>query len=338
MATLEITLLFLGSIIGAGFATGAEIVTFFGHLQLPVWWLATIVGVFLFIIISLEIFLVYPNFKTSNYQQANNNILKIQNSVKATKSAKNLDIVFVMIYQILFTAMTAGIIQIANIWACLISLILSIYIALFGFKLLSRFNSYIVALIIILIVSTAIPHLHPELHPQFDNNQIPASAFQAIIYAGLNCFMFPELITATAQDHTRKTLLHASAITALFVTILIYLILSIITATNTQNAPIPLLAAAPTPITTIVILLAILTSQYTALFAIMHRIQKLVPNTTKKPLTVAILICCLALIGSFCGFNQIIKFGYPLICAFTCFYLLISFLTKFLHLQQRHRS
>ena len=60
MAIFETTMLFLGSIIGAGFATGAEIITFFGNWQIPVGLTATIVGIGIFGMITLEIFLFYP--------------------------------------------------------------------------------------------------------------------------------------------------------------------------------------------------------------------------------------------------------------------------------------
>ena len=61
MKIFEITLLFLGSVIGAGFATGAEIITFFGELRLPTWIIAIVIGLTMFAIITLEVLLNYPN-------------------------------------------------------------------------------------------------------------------------------------------------------------------------------------------------------------------------------------------------------------------------------------
>ncbi|MCM1404317.1 MAG: hypothetical protein NC133_02330 [Prevotella sp.] len=318
----EITLLFLGSVIGAGFATGAEIVTFFGNLHLPVWCIAVIVGLTMFAIMALEIYLHYPRNQS---KQA----LPIQLPTNQQSLAKIPDIVFIVIYLILFTAMTAGITQITNVGVCIISLIVSTGIVLFGFNQLSRLNFYIVLVIIVLIFTTALPHLLHSVSTitNFQWYHLPQGVFWAFLYAGLNCFMFPELIKAAAQRHQRRTLLCAGAITALLVTILVGLILATLQQTNSTTASIPLLAAAPNPLTIIIILLAILTSQYAALFAIMQRCQKLLPITQKRPLCSAVGICLCAFIGSFYGFNHIINVAYPIIGAFTCVYLLISWLT-----------
>lgn len=321
MGIFEITLLFLGSIIGAGFATGAEIMTFFGDLHLPIWFVALTVGCTMFAIIALEIHLNYPSTKYPNRPQ-------LQTDHHQHKTGKFLDIVFIMIYLTLFTAMTAGITQITNVGVCIITLIISTCIVLFGFNRLTRLNFYIVLIIITLIITTALPHLFSTTPPssKYHWSNFPVSLIWALLYAGLNCFMFPELITATAKRHSRRTLYLAGLITALLVTILVGLILTTIQNTHTQGDPIPLLAASPTPTTMAVILLAVLTSQYAALFAILQRCQKLLPTTKNRPLYTTVGICCCAFVASFCGFNHIINFAYPLIGAFTCVYLLFSWL------------
>lgn len=325
MAILEITMLFLGSIIGAGFATGAELMTFFGKFHLPICFIALIVGGTMFFMITFEILLFYPQKQQT--QSPNHH----------KKYKIFLDVVIVMIYLILFTAMTAGIAKITNPIICLISLVISTTVVLFGINHLSRFNLYVMIIIITLIITTALPHL-PTKSTTAKSIWIytPQLTLWALLYAGLNCFMFPELIHASAQKHKRHTLLFAGLFTAFLVTVLIALIIATIYDTNTQDASIPLLAAAPNYITTIIILLAILTSQYTTLFATFQRIQKIIPKTQSKPLLTTTCICLFALLGSLLGFNRIIQFGYPIIGAITCFYLLFSFLTKLWRLFQHH--
>ncbi len=310
---IEITLLFLGSIIGAGFATGAEIVTFFGAWQLPTWLIAVIVGLCIFGMITLEIVLFYPS----------------SNDKASHKTPKFLHLGIVMIYLTLFTAMTAGIMQITNFYICLIALLFSAIITLFGIERLSKCNVLIVSAIIVLIISTALPHLSITIQTTYQWQHIIPALFWAVLYAGLNCFMFPELIKAIAPNKPRHTLVWAGLLTAICVTILLGLILSTIKATNTTQASIPLLAAAPNNITMLIILLAILTSQYTTLFAITKRLQLIIPTSKEKPRTTVVLVCLIALIGSFCGFNRIIQYGYPAIGALTCFYLLFSFWQRF---------
>ena len=313
MAIFEITMLFLGSIIGAGFATGAEIVTFFNKWQIPIWLIAVIVGACIYLLITLDILLFYPK-PTFNIK---------------TKSLNNkpLHIVIIMIYLILFTAMTAGIAQITNSIICSISLVFSATITLLGIQKLSRFNIVIVATIIILIISTAVPYAKP-ITPTPNWQHITPVTFWAILYAGLNCFMFPELIKAYSKTQKRKTLLTAGFITATLVAILFYLIFTTLKSKNATTAMIPLLTAVPTTTTFIIILLAVLTSQYTALFAIVERLNIINPKTKNRPLVTAVCLCLIAFLGSFSGFTRIIQYGYPLIGAFTCFYLLFSFLQQ----------
>jgi len=325
----EITLLFLGSVIGAGFATGAEIITFFGSINLPAWCIAIIVSLTMFGIIALEIILYYPKA----YSKIS---IKVSHEKKLCKQAFNL--CSILVYFILFTAMTAGITAITNSGFTLISLILSLVIVLFGFDKLSKLNIFLVLTIIVLIISTALPWVSAS-NIANDKNTINwlhlfKGIFSAFLYAGLNCFMFPELIQAVGKKQTKKTLIGAAILTASILMILVGLILTTIQKAHTTTATVPLLAAAPNIITIIIILLAILTSQYTALFAITQRCQMLkFPDTKKnRPPLSMIGICLLAYAISFCGFNKIINFAYPLIGAFTCFFLIFSWLrSRFLH-------
>ena len=314
MKIFEITLLFLGSVIGAGFATGAEIVTFFGDVHLPIWLIACIIGLTMFGIIVLEIW-------QNHHQEQNQNTPQ----TKTNKMITITEIASIFIYFILFTAMTAGVTSITNVGITVISLIASAGIVLFGFSKLSRINVFIVLTIIVLIISTALPHFFTSQSTvNLSWNHLPNGIFWGFLYAGLNCFMFPELIKAAAQKHKKSTLLWAGVLTAVFITILVGLILTTIKNADTETAPIPLLAAAPNGLTIVIILLAILTSQYTALFAIVQRTQKFVPKLKNRPLLSMIGICTLAFFCSFLGFNQIVNFAYPLIGAFTCVFLLIS--------------
>ncbi len=310
---IEVVMLFLGSVIGAGFATGAEIITFFGKFELPIWCISLIIGLTMFVVITLQVLLNYPSTNKQTQIKTTNKLF-----------SKISDVFFILIYFILFTAMTAGINSLMNIGMTITSLVISFIIVLFGFQHLSRFNTYIVAIIIVLIISTALPHIF--IQPKILTNwqHIPTSFIWAFLYAGLNCFVFPELIQAAAKRHKRHTILSAGFFTSLIITILVEFILTTIKNTHTQNASIPLLTASPNFITVIVILFAILTSQYTALFAINQRLANLLPKKKFRPPFRIAGICILTFFCSFLGFNTIINFAYPLIGAFTCVFLLFS--------------
>ncbi len=315
MKMLEITLLFLGSVIGAGFATGAEIITFFGKLNLPVWCIACLVGLTMFAIITLEIVLYYPKINTQQ---------NFKPSQKKNWFNQITNLCSILIYFALFTAMTAAVTAITNSVLALISLILSLVIVLFGFDKLSKLNTFLVLIIIVLIVTTALPWIGKVRYTVNTHNWLhfPHGIISAFLYAGLNCFMFPELIKAAGRKQSKKTLFGAAILSVGILTILVGLILMTIQKAQTTTASIPLLAAAPNAITITIIFLAILTSQYTALFALTQRCRKSNELGSLK----MIGICIIAFAISFCGFNEIINFVYPLIGAFTCFFLIFSWL------------
>lgn len=298
MVILKITMLLIGSIIGAGFATGAEIVTFFQHLALPAGVIALLVCVAMFSIISLSIYL----------------------SGRSVAMPRWLNIIFIGLYFILFTAMTAGVTQITGIGVSILALLVSSIIVLFGFEQMTHLNMVIVGVIIVALIGICVPALRITTFA-IKWADLPQGTLWAFLYAGLNCFMFPELINAARHQYTRKALYWAGLITAIIIAGLVYLILSAIRSTGTQTAILPLLAIANHPLTMIVILLAMITSQYAALFALIERLNT-VNKSKAKPTKLVLITAVIAFSCSFFGFKPILNFAYPLIGAVTCVYLL----------------
>ncbi len=305
MGVLTMTMLFIGTIIGAGFATGAEIVTFFGGLGLPLWLIALLVGVAMFALIALSIHCGY----TGTHRQH-----------------PLLNYAFIGLYFIMFTAMTAGVTQLAGVGGSLLSLIVAGMVVCFGFERLTRFNTLVVISIIIVLFGVCFRSLVIPLDPITTYHAIPQGILWATLYAGLNCMMLPELVAAAAPRYRKRTLYTAGLVTAVIIAVLVYLILKTIVITDTADAALPLLACSHHPATFIVILLAMLTSQYAALFAIVQKVQIALPKTKQKTRTVLLGISGLAFIASFCGFNHIVQWGYPLIGVLVSCFLFFSWL------------
>lgn len=305
MKVFELTMLFLGAIIGAGFATGAEIVTFFNQFSLPVWLIAMLVGLTMFGVMTVSIVL-----NKTNYPPRNNLI----------------SYVFIGLYFIFFTAMTAAVTQIAGVFVGLLSLVFAGLIVEFGFHKMTRVNTFIVICIVIVLFGICLPYVVRP--PQMDTHwpDLPRGILWAWLYAGLNCFMFPELVAAATPQHKPRTLYLASLLAAVIIAGFVYLILTAIKFTQTADAVMPLLAASPHPVTFVVILLAILTSQYSSLFAIVQKAQTTKLGTQIVPSVLIIFFATLAFIGSFLGFAQILNLGYPLVGAFICAFLGFSLL------------
>ncbi len=305
MAVFTMTMLFIGTIIGAGFATGAEIVTFFGNLRLPLWLIALLVGLTTFALIALSIALNHPTPRTI---------------------CRPLNYLFVVLYFIVFTAMTAGVTQLAGVWMSLLSLIIACLVVQFGFDKMARFNTLVVISIVIVLFGVCFRALFIPVRPFVDYGDLPKGVMWAILYAGLNCMMLPELVAAAAPQHSKRTLYLAGLITATLIGLFVLLILHTVTVTETADVALPLLASSHHPATFAVILLAMLTSQYAALFAIIQKVNAIIPSVTKKPRTVLVSISGLAFISSFFGFNQILQWGYPVIGAIISCFLFLSWL------------
>ena len=310
-------MLFIGTIIGAGFATGAEIVTFFGALPLPLWLIALLVGIAMFALIALSIFLYHP---------------------APSRRHKPLDCTFMILYFVMFTAMTAGVTQLAGACGSLLSLAVSGLVVYFGFEKMARFNTLVVISIVIVLFGICFRCLFIPVTPTINYHHLPRGMLWAILYAGLNCMMLPELIAAAAPRYNKRTLLIAGLVTAVIIAVFVYMILQTITVTATADAPLPLLASSHHPATFVVVLLAMLTSQYTALFAIVQKINAVIPQAQKKTRTALFGSCGLAFIASFCGFNQILQWGYPLIGAFISCFLLFSYLLTWWRRRVSRRS
>ena len=298
-------MLFIGTIIGAGFATGAEIVTFFGALQLPLWLIALLVGASMFALIALCIVLYHP---------------------APRQRQKPIESTFLALCFILFTAMTAGVTQLAGVAGSLLSLAVSGLVVYFGFEKMARFNTLVVISIVIVLFGICFRCLFIPVSPTINYHHLPRGWLWAMLYAGLNCMMLPELIAAAAPRHNKRTLLIAGLITAIIIATFVYMILRTIAVTATADAPLPLLASSQHPATFVVVLLAMLTSQYTALFAITQKINIVMPQAQKKTRTVLVSSCGLAFVASLFGFNRILQWGYPIIGAFISCFLFFSWL------------
>lgn len=315
MKVFELTMLFIGSIIGAGFATGAEIVTFFDKFALPVWVIALLVGMAMFSIIALSIRLG-------------------ENSAQPRSALAGI---FIILYFVFFVAMTAAVTQLAGVFVSLIALLISGLIVMFSFNKMTRINTFIVIAIIIVLFGICLPHVVMPITTPTNPHHLPGAVVWAFLYAGLNCFMFPELVTAAAPQQKKSTLYLAGLIASVIIAAFVYLILTAIRFTDTQTAVMPLLKISPHPTTFVVILLAILTSQYSSLFAIIQKTQTLPRKHQFTKGHLVLFFATAGFISSFLGFEKILDWGYPLIGAFICGFLFFSWLLYHRPRRSAHR-
>jgi uncharacterized membrane protein YkvI len=287
MIILELAFLFVGSIIGAGFATGAEISTFFSSSNSS-FWVAVFVALGLSALIIISIY------------------------VKLNKK------IFLPVYFVLFIAMTAGIGEIAGVFGSAVSLILTALIVRLGFEKLSKINFFIIVAIIGVLLFNNFEYTKIDFAFQFD-----ASIIWALLYSGLNCCMLGGIISSAKAKYGNKTIIVSAVAASLIIAFFVLLILNAIKINNAEDEVMPLFAINHNFITFFVILLAILTSQMSALWTI--------KENCKININLISLLCFFC---SLIGFHRLISWFYPLVGAAVLLYLPASWIVA--KLRSRH--
>jgi len=291
---LALTFLIISSIIGAGFATGAELISFFGSSGLHPLAIAILVGFFLFV----NIFLIYT---------------------LDSRGHKPPPLLFAPIYFVFFIAMTAGIAQIAGIIASIVALALSIMIVVFGFDKLLFLNKFIMAFVLVTILIITIPNIHTTYITTTEPN-ISRALLSTIIYSGLNsCMLFP-IFSKAQKKYNRKQIKIAIVLSVSIISFYIYLILSSIS----DGTAMPILALSNNFFVLSTIFLSIFTSQVIALFNISEATSSKKSNFIEK----LILFSMITFILSLFGFSQIITYAYPAIAIFMIIYIFVALISS----------
>jgi uncharacterized membrane protein YkvI len=324
---IDISLLIVGAVIGAGFATGAEIAAFFGNIPLP----APLLALFIFIthssLISAIIFLRQKGTGGDDKYSKN----------ERDRTGVGIKIFTLCLYFVLFTAMTAGIREIANYFICIISLAVSVIVVQCGFDKMAKFNTAIVVAIVVLLPTICLPYLGLNTHPKTTIDtpiNIIRAIIAALLYGALNCCMLDKIIDGCKNKTPAKKLYLSAVLSAVIISAFAYLILTAIRTNNAENFAVPLLSVSNNAVTFIVILLAILTSQYSALYAILSIFAELKPKTKNKN-TPVIIVILLAFGCSFLGFSKLVGIFYPIIGLIIFLFLIFSLLFSFRPLHGR---
>jgi len=273
-----IVLLIVSTIIGAGFATGAELVAFFGTSGLPPWVIAIIIGVFLFAIMAGLVFL-------GNSRQ--HPVVRH---------------VFTAVYFAIFIVMTAGFAQMGGILATLLGLGFCMAVVLFGFEKLLFVNKYLMYFVLAILLHASISNLGkiPSVAPA----QVWRTVGSGLVYAGLNCCLLEAVLSKALERERRSRVLASCAIASALIAVLAGLIL---TAIKSQGitAALPILALSDNFVTRAAVMVCVLTSMFICLFNVSK-------NTTNRPYFL-VLLCLCAFGLSFFGFKDILGVVYPVI-------------------------
>ena len=303
-----VTLMILSAVVGAGFATGAELIAFFGTSALPPIAIAALVGVFLFCVMAALLFL-------------RENINKK---------------IFAPIFFIFFAAMAAGVTELVGPAVSAVAVVTSVLVVWFGFehmltanKVLMEFALAVLLIVVLLNLGTAIPKTN------LSSNVWTTAGF-ALLYAGMNCCVLPAIFAEARKAFSRRELLVCIFAAAVVVSFFVLVILAAISANKTAaGAPMPILALSDNFFVKFAVLVCILTSMFATLFSLRQRdnakqniSQNTNQNTNKNSNQNIFRLSCIAALGyacSFLGFKSVIGIFYPIVGAVMIGFIVFCF-------------
>ena len=310
-----LALLIISSVIGAGFATGAEIVAFFGRHNLPPALVGVLTFVTLFPLLTLLVYL--PNRKEvlEDFDKK-----RKRPQTPPTKITQHLVLFLkklpapLFVYMIFFVGMTAGLATLLGRPITIVALAACIAITLGGFNKLLWINKYLMYLVLGVLLFTIITHMGTPTPLQGSN--ISGGMLSALLYAGLNVTMLPPIIRQAKKRHSRTEVLLSCLLASTVVSGLVMLIIAAI-QNNHISAPIPMVALADNLFVKLAIFFSIFTSMLVALYNIhttLRHKRKDVRESNAVPYIFSLLIVCtIAFFATYIGFTQIVGFFYPLI-------------------------
>lgn len=309
-------MLIIGTIIGAGFASGREIVSFFGSDISPL--VAPLCGAVIFVLSVL--------FLTAGAKINATNIGEVNVKV-AGKLHACADIFLLVNSLIVLSGMLAGMDSLGNMVLpiapaySVVSGVLCMLVVLKGMKGLLNCNSVIVPVIIaamILVCSLSFDGVRFEA---------PFSGFTLLtilVYISMNMMLASTVLT-TMGKLSFKTILISSGIAATVMSLLMLLIINGLNGSGTTDAAMPVLMLAKKISPVLfglmvgVIAISIFTTMMTAMAGLTGWLDTLIGD---KKYTVLIVFLA-GLILSNLGFENVVAYLYPLIGVIGAIYIFL---------------
>ena len=308
---LSMVSLMLGAIIGAGFLSGAEPVSFFGTDSV------IITVVFGVVVMSIVFSVCFYAFKKLNDKRLCTQIF----------ASEKLYGVVVITSAIVFTAsMLAGIDALWNSFGVLkgvpvLSTITIIAIGIFvpyGVKGLEKLNLVLMPLIIIGINLLIFNKLEINLGKQ--KSLSFSRAFSIVVYVFINLFISIPVMIESAKNKTIKTLIFSTISVALLIGVQLIIILGALSKTNYLSESMPLLIAINTGGFSATYFFSLLFGTVTSAFSAYYPVYEFAKGKGGKFGTAVSAIS--VMIISRLGLESIVKYLYPLVALFGVLYFI----------------
>ncbi len=313
--TLKVIFVIVGTLIGAGFASGKEVYSFFAQYDGN-----GIIGIFISsFILSVVIYKVLK-ISLKNNINTYNPFTKIL--IKSDKIREILEIIINIFLVISFFIMIAGFsaylnqeFNIPNICGTIIISIVCYITFLGNIKMLVKINSILTPIIIIVIMALLCKSIPTTIEWEIDE-RIIRSIIKAVLYASYNSIiLIPILLSLKEYINNEKQIKIIAIISYILVTILaitIFLLLQQIEIDAKKiEMPIIYIVGKFGKVYKYIYGIIILTAIYTSAGAAGYGILENYINSPKTYKRIAKMLCIIALFTSLIGFSNLVNLLYP---------------------------
>lgn len=320
---ITVTMVVIGALIGAGFASGQEIFTFFykyGTIGL----IGTIISAMLISYIIYKVFVIIKKYQVQNYREFLEAIMNSDKKIKIELINKTIEILILVTFFIMMAGFGAYFEQeyrINSIIGSTILAVLCFIVFITNVDGLVKISEYIVPILIVFIVLIGILNI-PNMRLDIINNDIVIEriflgTINAIMYASYNSILLiPVLITLNQKIKKFKDIKFISIISGIIIfilTIIIFFLLDNIKIDiRTIEMPIVYVIAnnfkSLRNIYAIIILMSIFTTAISLGISYLENKER-----NKKSYTqVAAIMCITSIVFSKIGFSNLINLLYPI--------------------------
>lgn len=316
--SFEIAMVYVGAVIGAGFASGREIVNFFttygrdGLAGIKIAW-------FLFVATGLALVMTCYLFKAYTYQDL---LIALSNRRWGTALAKGLTVFLFLTLVVMIAGSATLLADLLNIHllqgAGLTAIVLAIILA-FGLRGLINANVFLVPSLIALVVvlgRSIDTSTTPLALAETPNHSLLAAMVSALLYVCFNTIIIAVVITSLANKYTWRPLCEGVTLGALVIGLLLWQFNTLLSQflPLVSNSELPLLKIIEHGfyefygVYALVLLMAFTTTALANAHGIIEQLQHKLPRWV-----LATLLPLAAMPLALVGFANLVRVIYPLV-------------------------
>ncbi len=317
---LNVAFLSIGVIVGAGFVSGRELVSFFGTQNAMIF--LCVSGVLIFISFSVVYYLA------SKYKS-----LALINAKLFNRGGKLFYYATLVSSFILLSGMLSGLDELWKELGVLptlpvLSITVLVVVALTiggGVGFLEKINLILVPLILVAV--NVVVFTFGDFSLSFSGVTAKTGVIgliKSILYVTMNVFTSLPILVATAKSKPFKRNLLGAIIVGIVLTVQAILIIGVVTCggEKTVGSPLPLLAVCANSTVKIIFSVALFFGITTSVYSSFYPLYGFAKNRGGN--FGVVILCLSSFVFSRLGLNRIVDYAYPLIGAFGAVYILKS--------------